>query len=231
MRYFGGKSRTAKQISAYLNSQLQPDQTYVEPFCGACWVVSNITANTRMASDYHPDLIMMWQELQDNWIPPDIVSEELYATLKKAESSALRGFVGFGCSNSGKFFGGYARDKTNRNYAMNAKNSLLKKIEMMRDVKFANSSYLSITYPANSLIYCDPPYYQTTGYSTGAFDHNEFWEWVRDRSREGHSVFVSEYVAPEDFECVLAIQVKTDMKAADKSKIDRIEKLFKFSGV
>lgn len=229
MRYFGGKSRIAKQISAYINELLKPNQTYIEPFCGACWIVSNICPNRlRIAGDYHQDLMMMWQELQKGWIPPDTVAEELYNTLKKADPGSLRGFVGFGCSNSGKWFGGYARDKTGRNYAMNAKNSVMKKIAKMKTASFVQSSYENIACPSNSLIYCDPPYINTTGYTTGGFDHIKFWEWVRQKSKDGHTVLVSEYVAPDDFEAALTIQVKTDMKAANHSKIDRVEKLFKY---
>ena len=228
MRYFGGKSRIAKQISTYINNQLRPGQPYVEPFCGACWVVAAIDSNRlRLANDFHNDLIIMWKELQKGWIPPDVVSEELYNSLKKAEPSALRGIVGFGCSNSGKWFGGYARDKTGRNYAMNAKNSVLKKIAKMKDVVFSQGSYEDVQCPPNSLIYCDPPYAHTTGYTTGAFDHTKFWEWIRQKSREEHTVLVSEYVAPLDFEAVLTIPVKTDMKASNLTKIDRVEKLFK----
>lgn len=228
MRYFGGKSRIAKQIAAYINEQLSPTQSYIEPFCGACWIVSNISSHRiRIANDFHTDLIIMWSELQKGWVPPDVVTEELYNTLKKTEPSALRGIVGFGCSNSGKWFGGYARDKTGRNYAINAKNSVTKKIASMKDVIFSNGSYENVACPPKSLIYCDPPYAHTTGYTTGMFDHVKFWEWVREKSSEGHTVLVSEYVAPEDFESVLTIEVKTDMKAADSSKIPRTEKLFK----
>lgn len=40
-------------------------------------------------------------------------------------------------------------------------------------------------------------------YSTSKnFDHDKFWQWGRDMSIVGHTVFVSEYNAPADFECV-----------------------------
>jgi hypothetical protein len=37
---------------------------------------------------------MMFQALQQDWLPPEYVSEEL----KTAQPSALRGYVGFACS-------------------------------------------------------------------------------------------------------------------------------------
>jgi DNA adenine methylase len=230
MRYLGGKSRIAKQLCSYINDQLKPDQPYVEPFCGACWIISNISNNRiRIANDVHKDLMLLWQDLQKGWIPPEIIDEELYNSLKTAESSALRGFVGFGASFGAKWFGGYARDRSSdRNYSREAKYSLLKKLKKMSDVLFINNSYENIQYPAQSLIYCDPPYENTTKYSTHDFDYIQFWEWVRVMTKMGHVVLVSEYSAPQDFTCVLEIKTKTDMGGIDKKKIDRIERLFAF---
>jgi len=69
----------------------------------------------------------------------------------------------------------------------------------MQYVGSKNKKELDI--PANSLVYCDPPYRGSTGYD-GWFDSRAFWQWCRDKTREGHTVFVSEYKAPPDFECV-----------------------------
>jgi len=41
-------------------------------------------------------------------------------------------------------------------------------------------------------------------------------------------VFISEYIAPDDFKCVLQINTKTDMRNKNNNKISRIEKLFKY---
>lgn len=229
MRYFGGKFKIAKQIAGFINEQIKPGQPYVEPFCGACWVVSKISPDRiRMANDFHTDLIMMWKEIQAGWVPPAEVSNEQYDKLKTAPSSALRGIVGFGCSHSGKWFGGYARGNTSQRYAENARNSNLKKMKTMTDVVFSQGSYEAVDYPPDSLIYCDPPYASTTGYSTGDFDHIKFWEWIREMTRKGHNVLVSEYVAPPDFETVLEIPTKTHMKDIDGTRIPRIEKLFRY---
>ena len=51
---------------------------------------------------------------------PESVSEQEYKYIRehKDDDPALAGFVGFGCSFGGKWFGGYARDnRTSRNYA------------------------------------------------------------------------------------------------------------------
>lgn len=74
------------------------------------------------------------------------------------------------------------------------------------------------------LIYIDPPYKGTTKYST-IFDHNRFWEVVR-RFSSKHDIYVSEYVAPDDFECVWSIIRKTELNTK-QGKAIRTERLFK----
>ena len=52
------------------------------------------------------------------------------------------------------------------------------------------------------LIYCDPPYQSTEGYSsTGEFNHELFWETMRIWSKD-NCVFISEESAPKDFKVV-----------------------------
>ncbi len=230
MQYLGGKSKIAKQIGEYLNQYIVDNNitNYIEPFCGGCWLTQEVKANTRVAMDIHPDLIAMWKELQSGWIPPEVVSEEDYARLKKEGPSALRGFVGFGCSWGGKWFGGYARNAIGHNYAKSAKNSCLKKIGKLADVHFANRSYdtIPIESISNRCIYADPPYSNTTGYACGKFNHEKFYSWCRAAAKNNH-VFISEYTMPDDFETVLTIQTKTDMSNVAGQKEVRIEKLFK----
>ena len=225
MRYFGGKARLGKAIATKIHELCGLEiENYYEPFCGMCSVMENINAINRYGSDLQPDLILLLSAIQSGWLPPTVVSEEEYDELKKAEPSPLRGFVGFGCSNSGKFFGGYARDKTGRNYAQNAHNSIIKKGAKLNNVSFTNKQYndLSIT---NSVIYCDPPYDNTTGFTVGDFNSQDFWDWVRIMSKD-NIVFVSEYNAPDDFNVVWKKTVKTDMNNSSLKKIARIEKLY-----
>ena len=230
MKYLGGKFRIAKQIGAYLNQVIADKRPteYFEPFCGSCWITQEITnAIPRNASDIHEDLIMLWRGLQDgSFIPPDNITEEQYVIQKNLKPSAMRGFVGFGCSFSGKWFGGMARSKTsNRNYCGEAKRTLLRKIEKLKDVKFGNYSYLYLN-PINSIVYCDLPYFGTTGYSgVEKFNYEKFYNWCRMISKN-NLVYISEYSMPADFKCVLEIPTKTDMSNKEGKKEDRIERLF-----
>ena len=84
---------------------------------------------------------------------------------------------------------------------------------------------MDLDIPNNSIIYCDPPYKDTTKYSN-LFNHDEFWEWCRQKSKEGHSVYISEYNAPDDFECIWQKEIVSSLTKDTGSK-KGVEKLFK----
>lgn len=223
MQYFGGKSKIAKDIVKVLEQYRKPNQLYVEPFVGGANIISKMSGE-RQAYDLHKELIGMYKALQKGWIPPNKIDEKDYEIIKKYGVDELKAFVGFGCSFSGKYFGGFARNNRTDNYARNAKNSLLRKMETMKNVKFECKDYRELRY-TNTLIYCDPPYANTTGYSVGNFDSNEFWQWCREMSK-CNTVIISEYKAPNDFECIWKRKVKTEIRNKYDGKVLRIERLF-----
>lgn len=227
MHYLGGKARLGKKIASALSQFKNNHNIFLEPFCGALNVTIHINGMQRKLSDIHCDLIELYKALQNGWIPPDKVSERLYNDLKNDFPSALRAFVGFVCSFGGKYFGGYARDpKSDRNYALNAKNSLLKKLNYIKDVEFTCIDY-KLLKPDNCLIYCDPPYRNTTKYNgTIGFDSDEFWDIMRIWSKN-NTVIISEYQAPYDFDIIAEFETKTDLGDKNNNKIYRIERLFK----
>ena len=238
MRYFGGKQRISKPLSEYLNLQLKEGQPFVDLFCGSCNIISKIDNNRlRIANDKHKYLIEMWKALQNGWQMPDNISEEEYHYIKKHkdENSPLTGFVGFGISYSGKWFGGYCRDSKNRNYCLNAKNSNNKILEKIQDVIFYNEDYENVDMPKASLVYCDIPYKNTTQYSTkevGKFNHNKFYEWVRNNS-DKYDIYVSEYKEniPGDFEIVWQYESKKDIRNKDGYREPTTEVLIKYKEV
>ena len=173
----------------------------------------------------------MYKELQNGWIPPTELSKEEYDYIHKnmEENPYLTGFVGFGCSFSGKWFGGYARNKTGRNYCSNAHNSIVEKMKNLRTAVFECKDYKELK-PHNAIIYCDPPYQGTTQYSkqiVGEFNTYEFWNTMKEWSKD-NKVFISEYQAPEDFKCVWEQEVRLDIRNKDNLKEKRIEKLFTY---
>lgn len=206
---------------------------YWEPFCGSCNVLSRIEAPLRVASDAHTDLILLWQAVQQGWLPPERVSEEEYRAFRHMPPSALRGFIGFGCSYSGKWFGGYARDKKGSNYAAISRRSIIKQAPTFEGVRFFNTTYQDVDTEkllrfGRTLVYCDPPYAgSTSDYAEGRFDSEAFWDWVRALSPYA-AVFVSEYNAPEDFVTVWQRDVITCMHGKSGKNLARVEKLFTY---
>jgi len=217
MRYLGGKARVGRKIATFLND-INRGQPYWEPFVGACGVMQHVEAPRRYGSDACVPLIRMWEEAQHGWLPPEHVTPEDYAAAQRGEVPPhLQAFVGFGCSWAGKWFGGYARGKqhpsrrvTERNYAQNASRSVVKIAEKVREVQFFAADFFAAEPPEpGCLIYCDPPFAGTTGYARlPPFCPESFWERCRDLSRKGHTVAVSEYTAPPDWEPALVVRTK-----------------------
>jgi DNA adenine methylase len=177
MQYLGGKSRIAKQIAGIIQTIRQKDQLYVEPFIGSCSVF-HLTDNPKEGYDNSEDLILLWQAIQNGWIPPVNLSEEEYCNLKVSSPLALRAFAGFGCSFGGKFFGGYARQPgTGYNFARGTHNSLIRKRKGVLSATIEHKDYREL-HPDNAIIYCDPPYANTTQQygNKGGFNSEEFWQ-------------------------------------------------------
>lgn len=230
MRYLGSKNRIAKDIIPIILKDVDDFAPWVEPFVGGFNMIDKVLdGRKRIGSDVNPFVTALFKALQQGWIPPDSLSEEEYADMRVHRdfyAPELVGFVGFGCTFASKFFGGYARGRDGKggsiNYALRAKNSLLEQIKNLMDVEIYNLSYADLPIPPQSVIYCDPPYADTTGYNN-AIDHEHFWEWCRQKSSEGHHVFVSEYKAPDDFTSVWSREVSSGVnKGQRKSSVERL---------
>lgn len=233
----GSKSRFTKEILPIILADRKKEQWYVEPFAGGMNVVCEVEGK-RIANDIHYYLIEMWKALVKNkWIPPKI-SKTLYEHVKNNKSQYdpfLVGWVGFNCSYSGKYFGGFAGETktrlgTIRDYQAEAIRNVLKQVKKMEGVIFQNLPYYQLQLPPNSVVYCDPPYENTSSYKVDKFDHILFWNWVRNVSEQGHTVFVSEYNAPDDFECVWQKEAKSSLSAngvvgGNKKSIEKLFKL------
>ena len=226
MQYMGSKNRIAKHILPIMIAERKPDQWWVEPFVGGANMIDKVKGK-RIGNDNHRYLIALHKALQSGYIPPTEIDKDMYYEIKSNQekySDELVGFVGFLCSFGGKWWGGYAANKKGNNYADRGSRVLTKQAKSFNGIVFKCGSYLEMDIPPNSLIYCDPPYEGTTAYK-GGFNHGVFWQWCREKAAEGHIVFVSEYNAPVDFECVKEIEHKTIL---DKNRqYKRVEKLFR----
>ena len=238
MMYQGGKSRIAKYLAETMMnicslSERGSNRTFVSLFCGSCSVESKITGFTKMIlNDKHEYLISLLNGVKNGYELPENISLEDYKYIKdhKDEDKVLAGFVGFGCSFGGKFFGGYAKSKTGTNYALQSKKSLLKDMNTLMNAEFICKDYHNVNLPNDCLVYADPPYNNTTGYGKEKFNSEEFWNYMRKISIN-HIVFVSEQNAPDDF---IAIWSKSFTRTLDVNKSNQfkvIENLFMHKNV
>ncbi|MDV7992090.1 DNA adenine methylase [Rhodococcus sp. IEGM 1374] len=230
MKYMGSKARHAKEILKIVLAQRSPTQTYVEPFMGGGNVI-HLVNGPRIGNDTNGDVVALLKAVSEGWTPPTVVSvdEYMYAQRNPHDLEPhLRAFIAIGASYSGKWFGGYARGKDSkgidRNYARESADNILKQAAGLSGVQFQSVSYDEIQYPDNSLIYCDPPYANTTKYRS-SFDSDKFWRWCDYMVESGHTIFVSEYNAPVGWDVVWQKQVNSSLTKDTGSK-SNVEKLF-----
>jgi len=233
MKYMGSKNRIAKEILPIILKNRETKQHYVEPFCGGLGTFDKVSG-PRIANDKNKYLIAMWRGLQENQQRPYDISKELYSKARTEFNNGTNiefsdfeiGWIGFMASFNGRFFdGGYSGKTATRNYVDEQIRNTEKQIPLLKDAQFFSFNYNELEYPNNSIIYCDIPYQNTKQYSTSKdFNHDEFWQWCRNMSKKGHTVFISEYNAPSDFVCVWSKEVTNSMHTTITTKA--IEKLF-----
>ena len=238
LRYLGGKRRIAKPIIEQILTRCGTGNgRYYEPFVGGGAVAAKIGGKFDHAfySDYSPDLILMWSALMDGWTPPDVVTVDEYKALRNAEPSALRGFVGFGGSFGGKWFGGYARGGFNsngspRNHQSESKRAVLKDIQGMAagvSTTFTHSDFSDVDPLPGSVVYCDPPYQGTTAYTgVDEFDTERFWTVMDKWSESGVHVFVSSYTAPDHWPMIWEQPLRSSARIGSEERHMATERLF-----
>lgn len=227
MQYLGGKSRIAKEIVEVMSAEREEGMTWVEPFMGSGKVISLVNGQ-RIGADVNHEMIALFKAIRGGWHPPTDVSKEFYYEVKNNQdkySDHLKAFISIGCSFGAKRWGGFARNNRGFNFAQSCYNELIKLKPLIQNIGIHSCDYKDLAIPKRSLIYCDPPYRNTTGYGF-EFNHDEFDDWCRDRVKEGHYVFVSEYNMPEGFE--LAWSKEVNIFLSNKSNnIKNTEKLFR----
>lgn len=229
MKYMGSKNRIAKHILPIMLEYKTPEMTWVEPFVGGANMIDKVEGK-RIGSDINPYLIDALIAIRDcaEDLPKNNkeFTEEDYKQLRKSDDYKYKGYAGFAFSYSGKWLGGWCRDGLGkRDYVNESYKNAINQSPKLKGVRFIESSYNEL--PLNSdncLIYCDPPYEGTTSYRDG-FDHIKFWDWCREMSDRGHTVFISEYNAPDDFKCLWQKEIVSSLTKNTGSK-KGIEKLF-----
>lgn len=227
MRYVGGKTKIAKWVDENVSTLINGHTSYIEPFVGsgATFVKLAPRFQSATAADDHPDLILMWQAIADGWNPPEHVTKDEYTSLRSAAPSALRGFVGFGASFGGKWFGGYVKDAdavnrarwNNGPFVAAARASVLKARSAFQHARIIRLDYRKHEPDRSTLVYCDPPYAGTLGYlgrTSVGFDSAEFWRTAKRWSDAGATVVVSESQAPVGWRVLASRERKAALRIA-----------------
>ena len=231
MKYMGSKARIAKHILPIILKDRKEGQWYVEPFVGGANMIDKVGGN-RIGSDFNKHLIDALTLIRD--APqsiPNVITEHDYNKARNRKETQLDGFIGFAMSFGGKWFGGYRRDVKGTKGCIDnmltqtrrSKDNAIKQSSLISGVKLVASSYNDLNIPTNSIIYCDPPYAGTTKYKDD-FNHDEFWQWCREKCAEGHQVFISEYNAPDDFVCIWSKEIQSGLNTNTTKK--GVERLF-----
>ncbi len=220
MRYLGNKRRVRDSILPYLTRDLGA-RAFYEPFCGSCEIIASVPSLRRFASDNNPYLIALLEAVRDGWVPPSTLTRKDYYDTRKHKHEYEDSWVGYvGCGSfGGKWFAGHLKDQAlQAAYAR----SLIKLAPLLRGVDLQYAEYWELEPRPNSIIYCDPPYGSTCqGYYSTEFDSLAFWQWVRAMSRD-HTVYVSEYNAPDDFTSVWSGNVPVGLHARSKTRLERL---------
>lgn len=232
MKFMGSKARINKFILPIMLAERTPYQWWVEPFVGGGNSISEVRG-PRLGGDIDPHVIAALTAIRDSLdkLPKnnEEFTEKDYHNLRLCDHP-FKGYLGFTASYAGKWMGGWCRDRSGkRDYVAEAYRNALKQSPKLQGVNLVVADYRGLDIPPCSLIYCDIQYRSTTGYRVGYFDYDAFYHWCAVKAEEGHTVFLSEYSAPEEFECVWSKEISTSLTQDTGSK-KGVEKLFKYKG-
>lgn len=240
MKYIGSKNRISKYLVPIIQEAIDKYnvKNYVEPFVGGANMIDKIKCENKIGFDNQKYLIALLNKVKTgiNDIPTTITKEQyalVYNSIQQKTGDFpdwYIGLVGFCASYNGKWFGGYANGvKTKvgitRNYTDESIKNLKKQAMELnfKNCNFYLSDFREIKDIKNAVIYCDPPYKDTTKYSSGNFPYEDFYNWVRNMAKN-NIVFISEYSMPSDFLCIWKLPVSTHLNHA--KKLTKMEKLF-----
>ena len=254
MNYIGGKYKILPQILPLFPENIG---TFIDLFCGGCNVGINVPAKKTVFNDNLTCLVDLYKSFNSlsvaeilNHIETRIkqfnlslINKEGYLALRKlynSEKNPLDLFVLTAYSfnhqirfnNSHEFNNPFGKDRSCFNEHM--KNNLL---NFLKELEFRNVEFTSLNFDDfdfsslsdSDFVYCDPPYANTTSYTTGNFNSREFWDYMRKIS-EKNIVLISEQNAPEDFECIWEKPFTRILDVNKDNQFKVTEKLFKFKG-
>lgn len=236
MHYLGSKARHASDIIAITCATRRPDQFYVEPFVGGGNMINKVPQGAgRIANDKNYGMVALLDQLGNHgWVPPETMTQAQWGKIMKQKCEALDqpGRALFAFAATGPTFGSMWCGQWAKDYEgmegtryRQARDAALRDAPGLAGIKFYDGEFDAFEIPPGSLVYCDPPYSNTTEYSgavrriaaddtksTNQWKPSKFWRWCDDLiDIKGCSVYVSEYTGPE---AAIYSPAKTDEQKA-----------------
>ena len=189
MKYMGSKNRIAKHLLPIMLKEAEKHgiTKWVEPFVGGANMIDKVPDSfERVGYDLNGHVVQALIDIRDN--PKDLLdkfSAEERNFWKKQEPKSLYSHACIITSFGADLNGGYAREKGSdeTTFCGYEKRNALKQSPKIQNVQFICDSYENLDFE-NCLIYCDPPYKNATGYKTGEFDHDKFYDWCREQAKK-----------------------------------------------
>lgn len=215
--YMGSKLKYKNEIVPILQNIIDKNNvtSYWEPFVGGANIIDAIKCSSRFGADKNTILIALFQQGQKDFskIPTSCTREQFNEAREIYKKRILdsdiplyvQGAYAFFHSFAAKgFCGSYAEAGRSRDVYGERYRRFKSQIPNLKDVVFICSEYKDLDIEDKSLVYCDPPYENTTQYGYAwekGFNHKEYWDWVRALSQRCY-VVCSEQQFPDDFEVI-----------------------------
>ena len=95
----------------------------------------------------------------------------------------------------------------------------LERLERLQRLEIIHKDYRQVDLPSGCIVYADPPYKDTSGYSTD-FDHDAFYSWAAHCPRP---LLISEYDMPREmFACIGEMKHVARFSHTNKKIIERL---------
>lgn len=231
MKYMGSKRRIAKHILPIMLNEAENHgiTTWVEPFVGGGNMIDKVPDTyKRIGYDINNHVIHAMIDIRDR--PFDLLESFTSKERNKYKVGEAMSLYSHACivtSFGADLCGGYARESgsDDTTFCGYGKRNAIKQSPLIQDVDFICDSYANLSFN-NCLIYCDPPYKDTSKYKTESFDYEKFYDWCREQAKN-NVVFISEYNMPSDFKEVWRGEIKTNFSSSRKKAThNATEKLF-----
>lgn len=237
MHYLGSKARHAAEIISITCANRRPNQWYVEPFVGGGNVINKVEQGAgRIANDKNYGMVALLDALGNhNWTPPETMTQKEWKAIMKGGireeddllQKALFAFAATGPTFGSMWCGQWAKDYPGMEGTRyrQARDAALKDAPGLKGITFFSDSYDKLDIPEGAIVYCDPPYAGTTGYSgavrkikdgdstsSNEWRADPFWRWADALALAGCDVYVSEYKGPSGGAFTGYVQVPQHLK-------------------